>query len=66
MTKKERLAQYDEEPVFYCKDCLSLNIVTMDKTYDYCAKCGSSHVGVDFVQNWVQMYKDKYRKHPLY
>ena len=40
---------YNEEPVYYCKSCLSLKIkqVTVDNQNftNYCDKCGSTNVG---------------------
>lgn len=66
MTKKEKQAIYNAEPVFYCEDCLSLNIVTMDKTYNYCAKCGSFHTDVCFIDDWTKKYIERYKQHPLH
>lgn len=35
--------KYDEEPVHFCMDCLSLNIKTIDEV-DYCDDCGSVEI----------------------
>lgn len=40
---------YDDEPVHYCKRCMSLSIRTMDNSdalLDYCDDCGSTDVAV--------------------
>lgn len=55
MTKEE----YNEIPVFYCKDCLSLTILNIDK-YNYCRHCGSTDVGVSLIDEWEKMYEDKF------
>ncbi len=52
--------EYNDIPVYYCKDCLSLNIRTMDEQYDYCGKCGSLHIGVSMIDDWKQLYEGKY------
>lgn len=55
MTKEE----YNEVPVFYCRDCLSLHILNIDK-YNYCRKCGSTDVGVAMIDKWEKLYENKY------
>lgn len=34
---------YNNEPVYYCSECLSLKIRDIDGT-DYCDKCGSTNI----------------------
>ena len=38
---------YNEEPVLYCKHCLSLKVrfVPRMKDSDYCDECGSTDIG---------------------
>ena len=41
---------FNSEPVFYCKHCLSLNIKSVDDSIDadyldFCDECGSTEVG---------------------
>lgn len=50
---------YDQEPVLYCKDCLSLCIYDMDG-FPYCNKCGSADIGEASIQQWEKMYEEKY------
>ena len=35
--------EYNNEPVYYCSDCLSLRIRDIDGT-EYCDKCGSTNI----------------------
>lgn len=54
---------YNDEPVFYCKECLSLNIQTIpDFDVDYCAECSSTNIGKTHIDKWNKLYKDKYGK----
>ena len=57
MTKKE----YNELPVFFCEDCLSLTILKMDD-YNYCKDCGSTNVKLTMIDDWEKRYKQKYGK----
>ena len=58
MSKKE----YEEEPVYYCKRCLSLNIKEMPfmGNRDYCESCGAVEVGMASFEEWEKMYREKY------
>ena len=57
---------YNEEPVYYCKSCLSLKIkqVTVDNQNftNYCDKCGSTNVVVCDIEEWEKLYNNKYNK----
>ena len=57
--KKE---DYNEEPVYYCKRCLSLNIREMPfaKDKDYCESCGAVDVGITDIDTWDKLYREKY------
>lgn len=55
-SKKE---YYNNEPVFYCKDCMSLAILNVDN-YNYCRDCGSTDVDVCMIDDWEQMYELKH------
>lgn len=58
----EKKEQYDEEPVFYCKRCLSLKIKKMPlvENQDYCGDCGSADIGTVDIEEWNRMYEEKY------
>ena len=57
MTKKE----YNDIPVFFCEDCLSLTILKMDD-YNYCKDCGSTNIKLTMIDDWEKRYKQKYGK----
>lgn len=58
MTKEE----YDEEPVYYCKDCLSLKVKTVFQGLglDYCDHCGSTNIDQTHINKWEDLYKNTY------
>lgn len=53
---------YDDDPVFYCKRCLSLNIqqLPVADNMDYCAECSSADVGQTDIYTWKRLYREKY------
>lgn len=53
---------YDEEPVYYCKRCLSLNIRQLIGVagMDYCEDCGAVDIGTADIEEWEELYKQKY------
>lgn len=55
---------YDEDPVFYCKRCLSLNIrqIPMMEDQYYCGDCGNVEMGEAQIEEWKALYKEKYGK----
>ena len=53
---------FNQEPVYYCKGCLSLRIrgeagVQED---NYCDICGSTDIGKATIFEWREMYKERY------
>lgn len=56
MSDKEK---YDSEPVWYCRDCLSLTVLSFGGN-DYCRDCGGSDIGVTDIHGWEAMYRAKY------
>lgn len=63
LTRTENVPNpYDEEPVFYCADCLSLRIrhvKTLDNS-EYCDECGSTDVRQANIEEWKKLYKARY------
>lgn len=53
------MPDYNNEPVHYCKNCLSLCIKTIDNT-DYCEKCGSTTIDSTQIEDWEKAYVLKY------
>lgn len=55
--------EYDKEPVFYCKRCLSLNIKGYDDELLYCDECGSTDIDTALIHDWMKLYKDRYNEY---
>ena len=58
---------YNREPVFYCRHCLSLRIKSMDEEHDedfleYCDDCGGTDIGQANIHDWEDIYRKKYGK----
>lgn len=54
-------SDYNDEPVFYCKHCLSLKIRDAGlPDLLYCDDCGSADVLQTSIEEWEKMYKDKH------
>lgn len=62
LSKKQNTEEYDEEPVYYCKRCLSLNIrqILYVANMDYCEDCGAVDIGTASIEEWDNLYKEKY------
>ena len=54
--------QYNDEPIHFCKDCLSINIRYTREDIDYCDSCGSVDIETTHVSNWIHYYIRKYGK----
>lgn len=54
--------EYNDEPVFYCKSCLSLGIKTVASglDLDYCKDCGSTDIEQTHIENWQKLYRERY------
>lgn len=52
-------SDYNQQPVFYCKNCLSLKIRGVEE-YNYCDECGSTDIEETSIFNWEEMYKNKF------
>ena len=53
----------NEDMVVYCPHCLSLAIRVMyreDPSLDYCEDCGATDTAQTSIENWEEMYKEKY------
>ena len=51
--------KYNNDPVTYCKHCLSLGIKIMEDT-DYCKDCGSTEMAVTHIDVWTLLYENRY------
>lgn len=52
--------EFDDEPVFYCKNCLSLRIKNVGGILDYCDECGSTDISLVNIHTWEKLYKKRY------
>lgn len=53
---------YNKIPVYYCRQCGSLKIMTMPGLpYDYCDCCGSTDVGKASIESWLELQKTKFK-----
>lgn len=56
--------EFDEEPVYYCKSCHSLNVVSesflSDEDWDgaYCADCHSTDIGQCNIEDWLAVERE--------
>lgn len=53
---------YNDEPVYYCKNCLSLRIksVFTGLNLDYCDECGGTIIEQAHIDKWRELYKERY------
>lgn len=54
--------EYNDIPVYYCKNCLSLKVKTVmiDSDLDYCDDCGSTEIGEAHIEEWKDLYRKRY------
>lgn len=54
--------EYNEEPVCFCKGCLSLRIktVAIGSDLDYCDECGSTDIEQTNIEEWKRLYRERY------
>ena len=59
---------YDNDPVYYCADCLSLKVKNINgsiesdevRDTDFCDECGSTNIKKASISEWNELYKEKY------
>lgn len=58
MTKED----FNDIPVFYCKNCLSLAVVSLESydNIDFCNECGSTNIDRIDIREWEKLYYKKY------
>ena len=63
----EHKEEYNKEPVYYCKKCLSLKIgyVAVLEGSEYCEDCNSTNIGKAPIEEWDKMFFKKYGYHYL-
>lgn len=62
MEREENKSEYNDIPVHFCKDCLSLKIKRVEGTasFCYCDECGSTTIGSMQIDDWNRVYKERY------
>lgn len=51
--------KYNDIPVHYCKQCLSLRILDLNGI-EYCDKCSSTDIEECNIEEWEELYKQKF------
>ena len=59
--------EYNKEPVYYCKRCMSLNIQTIGENskvsgFDFCTNCGGTEIETTDIFTWRNLYKKRFNK----
>lgn len=52
--------EYNSIPVYYCKECGSLKILSFDED-DYCGSCGSMSIGKASIDAWIDLQERVYK-----
>lgn len=60
-TDTQESPKYNDEPVLYCSRCLSLSIMGVGDM-DYCDKCGSTEIASSSIEEWEELYVQRYGK----
>lgn len=55
----------NNEPVTYCKTCLSIHIKTVEfkdteQEVDYCIPCSNTDLGEAHISEWEDLYEERY------
>jgi len=55
-----KIDDYNNEPVYYCKECLSLRIMEFTNNISFCDRCGSTDIDTCHIDEWKKLYREKY------
>ena len=55
-------SNYNDEPVHYCKYCLSLDNPEMLDGTEYCKYCGSTEFVDSHIDEWEKQFEQKYKQ----
>lgn len=59
----------NNEPITYCKNCLSIHIKTVNfpdsesgekRDVDYCVSCGNTELETAHISEWEDLYEERY------
>lgn len=63
----DRNNEYNQIPVYYCRDCLSVLIIDGEEFVDsYCDTCGSTNIGKASLEDFDVLYSEKYGRNFFY
>lgn len=51
--------KYNSEPVWYCRECMSLAILNAGG-HDYCRQCGSTDIAWAPIERWEWLYRNRF------
>lgn len=54
--------KYNDIPVHYCTECLSLKVRIYNEDMDYCDECGSTDINETSITEWSELFKNKYKQ----
>lgn len=54
--------EYNDIPVHYCTECLSLKVRYLKDEGNYCDHCHSTDTKEAHIHDWEKMYQEKYGK----
>lgn len=62
LSQEEKKKMYNDEPIYYCKSCLSLRVKTVrvNSNLDYCDECGSTDIEQAHIEEWQRLHKERY------
>ena len=52
------IEEYNNEPVFYCKNCLSLKVKIVGG-FDFCDECGCTDISQCHIEEWDKLYETR-------
>lgn len=55
-------SEYNDEPVHFCKRCLSLNIRVDENDEEFCEECTSTNIVQANIFEWERLYQNMYGK----
>ena len=56
MTKEE----YNDIPVYFCKNCLSLAIIRNGEKDCFCGECGNTETSMASIDTWEFLYEQEF------
>lgn len=62
MRSNQQKDNYNDIPVHYCKNCLSLKIrtVVVNSDLEYCDECGGTDIDSIHIEEWEKLFKERY------